>query len=131
MMEDIFSVPNPPLSCLSDESAFASGSGKSPTCLVVEDDGTMRHLVTSYLEDNDIRAVSASRRDEVISLLTRHRPDRSAATVVRSEALPVVWRGVVAPARKGWTISLQVMVAACWSRIRRAQARRRAIEELR
>jgi len=75
MMEDIFSVPNPPLSCLSDESAFASGSGKSPTCLVVEDDGTMRHLVTSYLEDNDIRAVSASRRDEVISLLTRHRPD--------------------------------------------------------
>src|SRR5215831_11789659 len=48
---------------------------KSPTCLVVEDDGTMRHLVTNYLEDHDIRAVSASRRDEVLMLLTRSRPD--------------------------------------------------------
>jgi two-component system, OmpR family, response regulator len=48
---------------------------KSPTCLVVEDDGTMRHLVTNYLEDHDIRAVSASRRDEVASLLVRSPPD--------------------------------------------------------
>jgi DNA-binding response OmpR family regulator len=48
---------------------------KSPTCLVVEDDSTMRHLVTNYLEDHDIRAVSASRRDEVASLLIRTPPD--------------------------------------------------------
>jgi two-component system, OmpR family, response regulator len=48
---------------------------KSPTCLVVEDDGTMRHLVTNYLEDHDIRAVSASRRDEVAGLLARNQPD--------------------------------------------------------
>ena len=34
----------------------------SPTCLVVEDDSTMRHLVTNYLEDHDLRVVSASRR---------------------------------------------------------------------
>jgi len=48
---------------------------KSPTCLVVEDDGTMRHLVTNYLEDHDIRAISASRRDEVAGLLARSQPD--------------------------------------------------------
>jgi DNA-binding response OmpR family regulator len=48
---------------------------KSPTCLVVEDDGTMRHLVTNYLEDHDIRALSASRRDEVANLLARSQPD--------------------------------------------------------
>jgi DNA-binding response OmpR family regulator len=42
---------------------------------VVEDDGTMRHLVTNYLEDHDIRAVSASRRDEVAGLLARSQPD--------------------------------------------------------
>jgi DNA-binding response OmpR family regulator len=48
---------------------------KSPICLVVEDDGTMRHLVTNYLEDHDIRAVSASRRDEVAGLLARSQPD--------------------------------------------------------
>ncbi|UFZ08390.1 response regulator [Bradyrhizobium ontarionense] len=35
----------------------------------------MRHLVTSYLEDHDIRAVSATRRDEVAALLTRANPD--------------------------------------------------------
>jgi two-component system, OmpR family, response regulator len=45
------------------------------TCLVVEDDTTMRHLVTSYLEDHDIRAISASRRDEVAALLARSQPD--------------------------------------------------------
>ena len=48
---------------------------KSPVCLVVEDDGTMRHLVTNYLEDHDIRAISASRRDEVAGLLARSQPD--------------------------------------------------------
>ncbi len=46
-----------------------------PLCLVVEDDSTMRHLVTSYLEDHDIRAVSATRRDEVAGLLARTHPD--------------------------------------------------------
>jgi DNA-binding response OmpR family regulator len=49
--------------------------GRSPTCLVVEDDVTMQHLVTDYLEDHDIRAVSASRRDEVAGLLARSQPD--------------------------------------------------------
>jgi DNA-binding response OmpR family regulator len=45
------------------------------TCLVVEDDSTMRHLVTSYLEDHDIRAISATKRDEVAGLLARCQPD--------------------------------------------------------
>ena len=48
---------------------------KSPTCLVVEDDHTLRHLVTNYLEDHHIRAVSTSRRDEVSGLLARIQPD--------------------------------------------------------
>jgi two-component system OmpR family response regulator len=48
---------------------------KLPICLVVEDDITMRHLVTDYLEDHDIRSISASRRDEVAGLLARNQPD--------------------------------------------------------
>jgi two-component system OmpR family response regulator len=74
MINDIFSAPNQ----MPGQATIASGNGaerKSPTCLVVEDDSTMRHLVTNYLKDHDIRAVSASRRDEVLTLLTRSRPD--------------------------------------------------------
>jgi two-component system, OmpR family, response regulator len=52
-----------------------SADHRPPTCLVVEDDSTLRHLVTNYLEDHDIRAVSASRRDEVSGLLARSEPD--------------------------------------------------------
>lgn len=48
---------------------------KAPTCLVIEDDSTMRHLVTSYLEEHDIRAISAARREEVAGLLARGQPD--------------------------------------------------------
>lgn len=53
----------------------ASLDRRSPTCLVVEDDNTLRHLVTNYLEDHDIRAVSTARRDEVSELLARSQPD--------------------------------------------------------
>src|SRR5580693_4775345 len=45
------------------------------TCLVVEDDHTMRHLVMNYLAEHDIRAISASRRDEVAGLLVREEPN--------------------------------------------------------
>lgn len=48
---------------------------RAPTCLVVEDDMTMRHLVTNYLEDHDIRTISASRREEVPGILARNQPD--------------------------------------------------------
>ena len=48
---------------------------KKPVCIVVEDDITMRHLVMNYLEEHDIRAVAASRRDEVATLLARSEPD--------------------------------------------------------
>src|SRR6516162_8006267 len=74
MTNDIFPAPHQ----MPGQATIASSSGaerKSPICLVVEDDSTMRHLVTNYLEDHDIRAVSASRRDEVLMLLTRSRPD--------------------------------------------------------
>jgi two-component system, OmpR family, response regulator len=56
----------------------AAGVGadrRSPTCLVVEDDNTLRNLVTNYLEDHHIRAVSTSRRDEVSGLLALSQPD--------------------------------------------------------
>src|SRR6266851_2315294 len=46
-----------------------------PTCLVVEDDHTMRHLVVNYLGEHDIRAISASRGDEVAGLLVREEPN--------------------------------------------------------
>jgi two-component system, OmpR family, response regulator len=51
-------------------------SGRSPpTCLVVEDDHNMLHLVMNYLGENDIRAISASGRDEVAGLLAREEPN--------------------------------------------------------
>jgi two-component system OmpR family response regulator len=46
-----------------------------PTCLVVEDDHTMRHLVMNYLAEHDIRAISASRRDELAGLLVGEEPN--------------------------------------------------------
>src|SRR6202041_1713277 len=52
----------------------STGRGQ-PTCLVVEDDHTMLHLVVNYLGEHDIRAVSASRRDEVAGLLVREEPN--------------------------------------------------------
>ena len=60
--------------------SFQLNTGKSSerkplTCLVVEDDSDMRHLVTNYLQDHDIKAVSATRREEVLALLVRSQPD--------------------------------------------------------
>src|SRR5712692_3952170 len=46
-----------------------------PTCLVVEDDRTMRHLVMNYLEEHGIRTISASGREEVAGLLAREEPN--------------------------------------------------------
>jgi two-component system, OmpR family, response regulator len=69
----------PPSNDISDppgkSPATNSTDGKSPLCLVVEDDNTMRHLVTNYLQGHDIRAISASRREEVAELLARNKPD--------------------------------------------------------
>ena len=47
----------------------------SPTCLVVEDNSTMRHLVASYLKEHQIRVISTSRQDEVLGLLQRNSPN--------------------------------------------------------
>lgn len=52
------------------------GSERSqPMCLVVEDDLTMRHLVMNYLQDHNIRAISASGRNEVAALFARDEPN--------------------------------------------------------
>jgi DNA-binding response OmpR family regulator len=78
MTDSISTTPGQKLGLALDQAEIVSDAGterKLATCLVVEDDGTMRHLVTNYLEDHDIHAVSASRRDEVIASLTRSRPD--------------------------------------------------------
>ena len=52
-----------------------STENSQPTCLVVEDDHIMRHLVMNYLGEHDIRAISASRLDEVAGLLVREEPN--------------------------------------------------------
>src|SRR6202041_2665544 len=52
----------------------STGRGQ-PTCLVVEDDHTMLHLVVNYLGEHHMRAISASRRDEVAGLLVREEPN--------------------------------------------------------
>lgn len=57
----------------SDEGAVA-GPGQLTTVLVVEDDQTMRHLVVNYLQEHDIRVISASRREEVARLLAGDEP---------------------------------------------------------
>jgi Response regulators consisting of a CheY-like receiver domain and a winged-helix DNA-binding domain len=51
-----------------------SAERSQPTCLVVEDDRTMRHLVMNYLEEHGIRTISASGREEVAGLLAREEP---------------------------------------------------------
>jgi two-component system, OmpR family, response regulator len=48
---------------------------RSPTCLIVEDDGAICKLVKAYLEDHDIRAVSTGQPSEVPALLARSEPD--------------------------------------------------------
>src|SRR5260370_1461003 len=52
----------------------ASAERSQPTCLLVEDDRTMRHLVMNYLEEHGIRTISASGREEVAGLLAREEP---------------------------------------------------------
>ena len=51
-----------------------AASGQLTRVLVVEDDQTMRHLVVNYLEEHNIQAISASRRDEVARLLAVGEP---------------------------------------------------------
>jgi two-component system, OmpR family, response regulator len=57
-------------------SAQRVSTGRSQaTCLVVEDDHVMLHLVIDYLREHNIRAISASGRDEVAGLLVREEPN--------------------------------------------------------
>jgi hypothetical protein len=52
---------------------FSTGRSQ-PTCLVVEDDHTMLHLVVNYLGEHDIRVISASGRDERLACPRRAEP---------------------------------------------------------
>jgi DNA-binding response OmpR family regulator len=52
----------------------ANAERGQPTCLVVEDDRTMRQLVINYLEEHDIKAISASGREEVAALFSGNEP---------------------------------------------------------
>jgi two-component system, OmpR family, response regulator len=68
--------PNRTSDCLSDGCGACGTSDQRlgaecarPTCLVVEDDWTLRDLVVNYLEEHDIRALSASRLEEANALL--------------------------------------------------------------
>src|SRR6202171_4393142 len=49
--------------------------GQPTRVLVVEDDRTMRHLVVNYLRDHNIRAASASGREEMIRRFAGAEPD--------------------------------------------------------
>jgi two-component system OmpR family response regulator len=79
MNERVTSPAPPPtghaLGVLGSSTPNKNPDRKPSKCLVVEDDITMRHLVTNYLEDHDIRTISAARRDEAAGLLARHQPD--------------------------------------------------------
>jgi two-component system OmpR family response regulator len=58
----------------SDENG-APERGQPTRVLVVEDDRTMRHLVVNYLEEHNIRAASASGREEMIRRFASAEPD--------------------------------------------------------
>ena len=49
--------------------------GQPIRVLVVEDDRTMRHLVVNYLEEHNIRAASASGREEMVRRFATVEPD--------------------------------------------------------
>jgi two-component system OmpR family response regulator len=49
-------------------------SGRSPCVLVVDDDATTRHMVVNHLEDHNMRAISASGREEMARLLAAGEP---------------------------------------------------------
>jgi two-component system OmpR family response regulator len=55
--------------------SFGPERGQPTRVLVVEDDRTMRHLVVNYLEEHNIRAASASGREEMIRRFAGDEPD--------------------------------------------------------
>jgi two-component system OmpR family response regulator len=52
-----------------------TGLVRDVTCLLVEDDHSLRDLVTNYLEDHGVRVICASRPRELEPLVARNRPD--------------------------------------------------------
>jgi len=64
----------PELEAFSSSGQRVSSERHQLSCLVVEDDRVMRQLVTNYLEEHDIRAIPAARREQVAGLLASDEP---------------------------------------------------------
>ncbi len=56
------------------ESATGIEPARMPRILVVEDDPTMRHMVVSYLEENNMRVTSAASEQEMLRQFTAAEP---------------------------------------------------------
>jgi len=56
------------------ESATGIEPARMPRILVVEDDPTMRHMVVSYLEENNMRVASAASEQEMVRQFTAAEP---------------------------------------------------------
>jgi DNA-binding response OmpR family regulator len=50
-------------------------NGQTARILVVEDDHVMRHMVVGYLEDHNMRGLSASGRQDVMRIFAEREPD--------------------------------------------------------
>ena len=67
-------LARPGLEAFSSSGQRVSSERHQLSCLVVEDDRVMRQLVTNYLEEHDIRAIPAARREQVAGLLASDEP---------------------------------------------------------
>jgi DNA-binding response OmpR family regulator len=57
-----------------DDSGISSESGQIARILVVDDDPAMRQMVVSYLEEQNMRAVPAAGRQEMVRQLAGYEP---------------------------------------------------------
>jgi two-component system, OmpR family, response regulator len=57
-----------------DDSGVRSEPGRTARILVVDDDPAVRHMVVSYLEEQNMRCVSAASRQEMIQQLAGYEP---------------------------------------------------------
>ena len=57
-----------------DGSSVSTEAGRNARILVVDDDPTMRQMVVNYLEEQDIRAVGAAGRQEMVRQIAGYEP---------------------------------------------------------
>jgi len=58
-----------------DDGYISAESGQTARILVVDDDPAMRQMVVSYLEEQDMRAIPAAGRQEMVRQLAGHEPN--------------------------------------------------------